>query len=120
VPALVDATAPDLSAFRAQLVELGAPEPVVGAVMALVEQMTKANHQLAFRLQAALRQLYRKKSEKISSEQLALFLAQLPAEVAADAQVGDDPAPADDEIPTAAAGAEEAARKAAVPAAPSA
>jgi transposase len=101
VPELVDATAPDLLAFRAQLVELGAPEPVVGAVMALVEQMTKANHQLAFRLQAALRQLYRKKSEKISSEQLALFLAQLPAEVAADAQVGADPAPADDEIPPA-------------------
>ncbi len=65
----------------------GDADAIEGAVMTLVEQMVHSNHQLAYRLQAALRRLYRKKSEKISTEQLALFMAQLPQEESAQAQV---------------------------------
>ena len=80
---------PDLAGFRAQLGQLlaaGDHAALVGAVLTLVAQMAQANHQLAFRLQAALRLLYRKKSERVSPEQLALFLAQLPRDEAAQAQ----------------------------------
>jgi hypothetical protein len=67
-------------------------------VLTLVEQMAQANHQLAGRLQAALRLLYRKKSERVSPAQLALCLAQLPRAEAAQAAVAaappDDPAAA--------------------------
>ena len=84
------ASAPDLAGFRVQLEQLldgGDREAVVGAVLTLLESVVGDNTRLAGRLQAALRQLYRQKSEKISTEQLALFLAQLPKEDAALAQV---------------------------------
>lgn len=90
MPVVAAPPPPELAGFRAQLVEFAAGgdhDALVAGVMTLVEQMARDNHQLAFRLQAALRQLYRKKSEKISAEQLALFIAQLPAELAADAKV---------------------------------
>ncbi len=82
MPVLSTTPATDLDGFRGQLEKLianGDQVAIVGAVMTLVEQMAHSNHQLAVRLQAALRQLYRPKSEKVSAEQLALFLAQLPA-----------------------------------------
>ena len=92
---------PDLAGFRAQLGQLlaaGDHAALVGAVLTLVAQMAQANHQLAGRLQAALRLLYRKKSERVSPAQLALFLAQLPRAEAAQAEVAaappDDPAAA--------------------------
>lgn len=76
MPQVAATPLPDLQGFGTQLDALlaqGDPKVVRDAVMTLVEQMTHTNHQLAARLQAALRQLYRKKSEKVSAEQLALF-----------------------------------------------
>jgi len=87
---------PDLDGFRAPLAQLlaaGDHAALVGAVLTLVTQMAQANHQLAVRLQAALRLLYRKKSERVSPEQLALCLAQLPRDEAAQAQVAPPPTP---------------------------
>lgn len=71
---------PDTSALRAQLsqlLEAGQNETLLETVLALVEQMASQNDQLAWRLQTALSQLYRRKSEKISPEQLSLFLAKV-------------------------------------------
>ena len=51
-------------------------------VLGLLGSMAQENTQLAIRLQAALRQMYRKKSERVSPEQLALFLAALKDEEA--------------------------------------
>jgi len=79
---------PDLTGFRTQLGQLlaaGDHAALVAAVVALVEQMAQTNHDLTVRLQAALRLLYRKKSERVAPEQLALFLAPLPPETAAQA-----------------------------------
>lgn len=81
---------PDLEGFRAELVRLlgnGDAEAALAAVMTLVEKLTGDNQQLAQRLHAALRLLYRPKSEKVSADQLALFLSQLPPAEAARAQV---------------------------------
>jgi len=82
---------PDLTGFRTQLGQLlaaGDHAALVAGVVALVEQLAQTNHDLTVRLQAALRLLYRKKSERVSPDQLALFLAQLPPETAAEAAVG--------------------------------
>ena len=71
---------PDTSALReqlSQLLEAGQNEMLLETVLGLVEQMASQNDQLAWRLQTALSQLYRKKSEKISPEQLSLFLSKL-------------------------------------------
>jgi transposase len=81
---------PDTTAFRAQLSRLlddGQRDVLLETVMALVEQMASQNDQLMWRLQTALSQLYRKKSEKISPEQLSLFLARLSQEKAVQAEV---------------------------------
>ena len=60
-------------------------------VVGLMEKMLTKNSQLEWRLQAALRQLYRKRSEKVSPEQLALFLSQLEDSEAAKANVETTP-----------------------------
>lgn len=71
---------PDTTALRAQLSQLidqGQHDTLLQTVIALVEQMASQNDRLAWRLQTALSQLYRRKSEKISPEQLSLFLSKL-------------------------------------------
>lgn len=76
----------DLATLRAQLETLaksGAHQQVVEVLLSLVEKQQSEIADLAQRYMAALRQMHRSKSEKISPDQLALFLAQLsPAEVA--------------------------------------
>ena len=95
---------PDLASFRAQLERLlsaGDHDTLVAGVMTLVEQLTAHSQKMELRLELALRQLYRKKSERISPEQLALFLAQLPAaQVAlAKAEPADESTPAPEPPP---------------------
>ena len=75
----------DLTGIRAQLTRLlaeGEHDSLVELVLGLLGSMAQENTQLAIRLQAALRQMYRKKSERVSPEQLALFLAALKDEEA--------------------------------------
>lgn len=70
---------PDLSAIAAELERLGAGEELRRLILGLLESMSGQVHSLQVRLDAALRQLYGRKSEKISPDQLALFLSMLPA-----------------------------------------
>ena len=89
---LVKATTstPTLAGVREQLQQLlaqGQQEELLTLVMNLLEQLTTENTQLQWRLQAALRQLYRKKSERVSPDQLLLCLAQVPAAETAAAHV---------------------------------
>ncbi len=72
----------------------GRHQDLLEMVLGLLSQMVAENTQLQLRLQAALRQLYRKKSEKLSPEQLLLFLGQMPEQEAHKAQVETEPAPA--------------------------
>ena len=81
---------PDTTALRSQLshlLEAGAHDSLLDAVMGLVEQMTSQNDKLTSKLQSALSQLYRRKSEKISPDQLSLFLSRLSPEQASQAEV---------------------------------
>jgi hypothetical protein len=87
----------DLAGLRAQLEVLtksGAQEQVIEVLLALVEKQQSEIRALAERYMAALRQIHRPKSEKISSDQLALFLAQLPPADSARAEVEVEPLPA--------------------------
>lgn len=80
----------DLSGVRTMLSKLladGRGDEMVAMVVGLMEKLLTKNSQLEWRLQAALRQLYRKRSEKVSPEQLALFLSQLDDGEAAKANV---------------------------------
>jgi len=80
----------DLAGVRAMLSKLltdGRGDEMVAMVVELMEKLLTKNSQLEWRLQAALRQLYRKRSEKVSPEQLALFLSQLEDGEAAKANV---------------------------------
>jgi transposase len=80
----------DLAGVRAMLSKLladGRGDEMVAMVVGLMEKLLTKNSQLEWRLQAALRQLYRKRSEKVSPEQLALFLSQLEDNEAAKANV---------------------------------
>ena len=80
----------DIGALRAQ-VERMAHEGDHGQALAilfeLIEKLQSDNRELAGRYAAALRKMYRSKSERIAPDQLALSLAQLPADEAARAQV---------------------------------
>lgn len=96
--------APDLSGLRAEMVRLfdeGEKDSLLGLVLGLLEKMATENSKLAFRLQGALRQLYRKKSERLSSAQLALFLSDVMNEEGAELGAPDaassaaSPAPSD-------------------------
>ena len=80
----------DIGALRAQVEQMareGDHGQALSILFELIEKLQSDNHQLAGRYAAALRKMYRSKSERISSDQLALFLAQLPADEAAQAQV---------------------------------
>jgi transposase len=80
----------DTTPIRAQIERLldeGKRDEMLEMVISLIEQMASQNDQLAWRLQTALSQLYRKKSEKISPEQLSLFLSRLTTEQVAQADV---------------------------------
>jgi hypothetical protein len=68
---------------------------------AILEKLIIENRELALRYSAALQKMYRKKSEKISAEQLALFLAQLPTAEAKRAHVEVEPVPAVADAPPA-------------------
>jgi hypothetical protein len=84
----------DLAGVRAMLSKLladGRGDEMVAMVVGLMEKLLTKNSQLEWRLQAALRQLYRKRSEKVSPEQLALFLSQLEDSEAAKANVEGEP-----------------------------
>ncbi len=86
----------DLAGLRAQLEVLaksGAHEQVIEVLLALVEKQQSELRHLAERYTAALRQMHRRKSEKISPDQLALFLAQLAPAEAARAAVEVEPLP---------------------------
>lgn len=90
----------DLATLRAQLEILaksGAHKKVVELLLALVEKQQSDIHDLAERYSAALRQMYRRKSEKISADQLALFLAQLAPAETERAEVDLAPLPTSDE-----------------------
>jgi transposase len=78
---------PDFSVLRSELERLGVGDDAYRLILGLLESMAEQNLQLSFRLDAALRQLWRRKSEKISSDQLLLFLAKLPSAESAKADV---------------------------------
>jgi transposase len=92
----------DLAGVRAMLSKLladGRGDEMVAMVVGLMEKLLTKNSQLEWRLQAALRQLYRKRSEKVSPEQLALFLSQLEDSEAAKANVEVTPPAAPENTP---------------------
>lgn len=73
----------DFSEVRRLLAERLASGPAEDALDLMLEMLSRLqaeNSQLALRLDSALRQLYRRRSEKVSSEQLALVLATLSVE----------------------------------------
>jgi len=72
----------DVPALRAQLEALAAAgehAQVIATLFELLEKMMRDHSDLAARYTSMLRGMYRSKSERISPDQLALFLAQLPA-----------------------------------------
>jgi transposase len=82
VPRHVLGSTADLPALRAQLEALAAAGEharVIETLFELLARVTREHSDLAARYLAMLRQMYRSKSERISSDQLALFFAQLPA-----------------------------------------
>lgn len=70
---------PDLSAIEAEIRRLGASDELCRLLLGLLSSMSDQVHSLQSRLDVALRQLFARKSEKISPDQLLLFLAKLPA-----------------------------------------
>ena len=89
---------PNLSAIEAEIKRLGGSDELCRLVVGLIESMAGKNLSLQARLDAAMRQLYSRKSEKISPDQLLLFLSKLPTAEAQKAGV-EVPAPADDGSP---------------------
>ena len=69
------------------MLDEGRRDDMLEMIVGVLQKMALSNSQLEWRLQAALRQLYKKKSERISPEQLALFLSKLTDEQAALANV---------------------------------
>jgi transposase len=80
-------SAPDLSGIEAELRRLGVGDEACGLVLGLLASMAQQNQALQQRLETALRQLWSRSSEKVSPDQLLLFLSKLPAEAAAQAVV---------------------------------
>lgn len=87
----------EIGGLRAQLDQLargGAHDQAMAILYELVDKLMRDNRELAGRYAAVLRQMYRSKSERISPDQLALFLAELPSAEAARAKVETErPAP---------------------------
>jgi transposase len=74
---------PNVGAVRDELVQLldkGARDEALALVVSMLTDVLEKNNTLAFRLHAALKLLGRKKSERLSREQLALFLTKLTEE----------------------------------------
>jgi len=72
----------DVPALRAQLEALAAAgehAQVIATLFELLEKLTRDHSDLAARYVSMLRGMYRSKSERVSSDQLAMFLPQLPA-----------------------------------------
>jgi len=91
----------DVPALRAQLEALAAAgehAQVIATLFELIECMVRDHSDLAARYTSMLRGMYRSKSEKVSPDQLALFLAQLPANEAS--PYPDEPPPAPPPPPT--------------------
>ena len=78
----------DLEDVRRKLAQLAAegrvPE-LIELVLQLLVQLRDTNNKLAVRLQSALRELYGRKSQKVSSEQLSLLVGELGADAPAGA-----------------------------------
>lgn len=70
----------EVRALLASRLTEGRSEDALELMLNLLSQLQTENTQLAVRLQAALRQLHKPRSEKISPEQLTLLLAALSAE----------------------------------------
>jgi transposase len=76
---------PEVEGVRATLERLfdqGEKDELLKVVVGMLGEALSRNDELTWRLQAALKLLGRKKSERISKEQLALFLAKLTEEQA--------------------------------------
>jgi transposase len=89
----------DLADVRRTLEKLavdGCVDDLIELVIALLVEMRDKNTALAARLGSALRQLYGRKSEKISSEQLVLLFAKLGNELSPDAAAAAAGSPASD------------------------
>src|SRR4051794_8281061 len=74
---------PDFSEVRRLLEErlrAGEPDAALDLMVDMLSRLQTENSQLALRLDSALRQLYRRRTEKVSSAQLALVLASLSLE----------------------------------------
>lgn len=76
-----------------QLAAEGHTAELIELVVALLVQMRDKNTALAARLSKALRELYGRKSQKISTDQLLLLFAELGAEVPAGAAAAASPEP---------------------------
>ena len=73
----------DLEDVRRKLVQLAAEGRVselIELVLQLLVQVRDTNNKLSMRLQSALRELYGRKSQKVSSEQLSLLFSELGAD----------------------------------------
>jgi len=81
----VDDDLRDVTAKLRELVEAGRVDEVIELVVMLLAKTRLDNHRLAKRLQAALRQIHGRRSEKVNVNQLALH-----ALIAAAAQGRDD------------------------------
>jgi transposase len=73
-----------------RLLAEGQHDALVELVLGMLTQALEHNAELAWRLEAAKKLLGKKKSERISKEQLALFLAQLTGDAAALAKAVED------------------------------
>ena len=74
---------PDLSEVRRLLLERmesGSAQSALDLMVEMLSRLQSENSQLALRLDSALRQLYQRRTEKVSTEQLALLLSTLSAE----------------------------------------
>ncbi len=83
----------DVPALRAQLEALtaaGEHAQVIATLFELLEKLSRDHSDLAARYVSMLRGMYRSKSERVSSDQLAMLLPQLPA---------NEPAPPDEPAP---------------------
>ncbi len=84
----------DVGALREQVERIAREGDAAQALSILLELIEKQQHDLrtlSDRYAAVLRKIYHSKSERISPDQLALFLSKLPTEEAARAQVEPPP-----------------------------
>ena len=97
LPSLTDLQ--DVRRKLAQLVAEGRTEELLDLVLALLLQLRDTNTALSVRLHNALRALYGRKSEKLSTEQLSLLFAELGGGPTTAATTPAEPLPAPAEPP---------------------